>query len=109
MGARRGHTPDGQGMLPPAFGSGPSVESAYGTGFYSTADYLEILRRAKALHIEVIPEIEMPGHARAAIRSMEARYRARMAAGDAAGAARYRLSSRTTAPNTAARSATTTT
>lgn len=91
VGARRGHTPDGQGMLPPAFGSGPSVESAYGSGFYSTADYLEILRRAKALHIEVIPEIEMPGHARAAIRSMEARYRARMAAGDAAGAARYRL------------------
>ena len=91
VGARRGHTSDGHEMLPPAFGSGPSAEAGYGSGFYSTADYLEILRRAQALHIEVIPEIEMPGHARAAIRAMEARYRARTAAGDAAGAVRYRL------------------
>lgn len=72
VGARRGHSADGTDMLPPAFGSGPNVDSAYGTGFYTSADYLEILRRAKALHIDVIPEIEMPGHARAAIRAMEA-------------------------------------
>lgn len=91
VGARRGHSADGLEMLPPAFGSGPDAGSAYGSGFYSTADYVEILRYARARHIEVVPEIEMPGHARAALRAMEARHRARMAAGDPAGAARYRL------------------
>lgn len=91
VGARRGHTADGGDMLPPAFGSGPDPDGAYGSGFYSTADYLDILRYARARHIEVVPEIEMPGHARAAIRSMEARYRGRLAASDAAGAARFRL------------------
>ena len=34
------------------------------------------MRYATARHIEVIPEIEMPGHARAAIKAMEARFRA---------------------------------
>jgi len=91
VGARRGHTADGLEMLPPAFGSGPDAGGAYGSGFYSTADYLEILRYARARHIEVVPEIEMPGHARAALRAMEARYRARLAAGDPVGAARHRL------------------
>src|SRR6266542_5720021 len=42
-------------------------------GFFSRADYIEIVRYAAARHIEVIPEIEMPGHARAAIKAMEAR------------------------------------
>src|SRR6266480_4352658 len=47
-----------------------------GSGFFSHADYVEIVRYATARHIEVIPEIEMPGHARAAIKAMEARFRA---------------------------------
>ena len=42
-----------------------------GSGFYSEAEYVEILRYAAARHIEVIPELEMPGHARAAIKAME--------------------------------------
>ncbi|HEV8398746.1 MAG TPA: family 20 glycosylhydrolase, partial [Gemmatimonadales bacterium] len=57
--------------LPPAFGSGPAVDRPFGSGFYSRADYIEILRYAAARHIEVIPEIEMPGHARAAIKAMQ--------------------------------------
>ena len=73
--------------LPPAFGSGRRRRpNPYGSGFYSRADYAEILRYAAARHIEVIPEIEMPGHARAAIKAMEARARALRAKGDAAGA-----------------------
>src|SRR5881628_3102806 len=71
VGARRGHTLDSGTHLPPAFGSGPDVDRPWGSGFYSRADYVEILRYAAARHIEVIPEIEMPGHARAAIKSME--------------------------------------
>jgi hexosaminidase len=73
VGARRGHTLDSRQFLQPAFGSGPLVGRPYGSGFYSRADYIEIVRYAAARHIEVIPEIEMPGHARAAIKSMEAR------------------------------------
>jgi hexosaminidase len=75
VGARRGHTLDSQQFLPPAFGSGPAVDRPWGSGFFSRADYIEILRYAAARHIEVIPELEMPGHARAAIKAMEARAR----------------------------------
>ncbi len=74
VGARRGHTLEGNEFLPPAYGSGPDVNDAFGSGFYSAADYIDILRYAAALHIEVIPEIEMPGHARAAVKAMESRF-----------------------------------
>ena len=92
VGARRGHTLDSAGFLPAAYGSGPDVERPFGSGFYSRADYIEIVKHAAARHIEVIPEIEMPGHARAAIKAMEARSRRLSAAGDAAAAAQYLLS-----------------
>ena len=78
VGARRGHTLDSGTHLPPAFGSGPDVDRPWGSGFYSRGDYVEILRYAAARHIEVIPEIEMPGHARAAIKSMEANQQYRL-------------------------------
>lgn len=74
VGARRGHTLAGHEFLQPAYGSGPDVNDAFGSGFYTAADYIEILKYAASLHIEVIPEIEMPGHARAAVKSMESRY-----------------------------------
>lgn len=92
VGARRGHTLDSSRFLPPAWGSGPDVNGRWGSGFYSRAEYVEILRYAAARHIEVIPELEMPGHARAAIKSMQARYRARLQAGDADGAREFLLS-----------------
>jgi hexosaminidase len=92
VGARRGHTLDSSRLLPPAWGSGPEVDRPWGSGFYTRADYAEILRHAAARHIEVIPELEMPGHARAAIKAMEARFRERSGAGDAEGARRYLLS-----------------
>jgi hexosaminidase len=92
VGARRGHTLDSSRFLPPAYGSGPDVDRPYGSGFFSRADYAEILMYAAARHIEVIPELEMPGHARAAIKAMEARFRALSAAGDAEGARRFLLS-----------------
>jgi hexosaminidase len=92
VGARRGHTLDSANFLPPAYGSGPDAGRPYGSGFFSTGDYIEILKYAAARHIEVVPEIEMPGHARAAIKAMEARFRRLSAAGDAAGAGMYLLS-----------------
>ncbi len=92
VGARRGHTLDSAAWLPPAYGSGPDIDRPFGSGFLSKADYIEIVRFANARHIEIIPEIEMPGHARAAITSMDARSRKLSAAGDANGAQQYLLS-----------------
>jgi hexosaminidase len=81
IGAVRGHSAKAGVRLQPAYGSGPDPKDASGSGYFSRADYIEILRHAQALHIEVIPEIEMPGHARAAVQAMEARYRRMQAAG----------------------------
>lgn len=85
VGGRRGFTPEDAPleMLTPTLDSGPTpyAPGTYGSGFYTRADFIEILRHAHALHIEVIPEIEGPGHARAAIQSMLARYRHLTAAG----------------------------
>ena len=92
VGARRGHTVDSATCLPPAYGSGPEVDRPFGSGYFSRNDYIEILRYAAARHIEVIPEIEMPGHARAAIKAMDARARRLAAAGDAEAARRHLLS-----------------
>lgn len=75
FGARRGHTLAATGHLQPAHGSGPDLDDAYGSGFYSSADYIEIVKYAAARQIDVIPEIEMPGHARAAVKAMESRFR----------------------------------
>ena len=74
IGARRGVAMDGSACLPPSFGSGADVAHSAGTGFYSAEDFIEILRHAQALHIEVIPEFNLPGHARAAIVAMRARH-----------------------------------
>jgi hexosaminidase len=54
-------------------GTGP-FKSGNGNGYYSTADFIEILKYAAVRHIEIIPEIDMPGHARAAVKAMQARY-----------------------------------
>lgn len=91
VGARRGHTPDSREFLPPAYGSGPTAGEGPGSGHYTRADYVEILRYAAARHIEVIPEIEMPGHARAAVKAMASRSAQRRAAG-LVGADEYLLS-----------------
>ncbi|MCC5825102.1 family 20 glycosylhydrolase [Alkalimonas sp.] len=72
-------------------GTGPH-SSGSGNGYYSRDDFIQLLRHAKAHHIEVIPEIDMPGHARAAIKAMEARYQRLQAAGQAEEARRYLLS-----------------
>ena len=72
-------------------GTGPFI-SGSGNGFYSTEDFIEILRFAADRHIEVIPEIDMPGHARAAIVAMKARYQRLMAAKQPEAARQYLLS-----------------
>ena len=108
IGAVRGHSDKPGERLQPAYGSGPDPKDAHGSGYYTRADYIEILRYAAARHIDVIPEIEMPGHARAAVQAMEARYHRLKAAGSK-DAAKYLLNDLATARSTNRRSCTTTT
>jgi hexosaminidase len=91
IGSKRGRATDGQ-SLPPSFGSGAAIDSSAGTGYYDAADFIAILRYAHARHIEVIPEFNMPGHARAAVLAMRARHDRLLAQGDIEGAQRYLLS-----------------
>jgi hexosaminidase len=90
IGSKRGAVCDG--TLPPSFGSGADVGASSGTGYYDAADFIDILRYAHARHIEVIPEFNMPGHARAAVLAMRARHDRLRAQGDIDGAERYLLS-----------------
>lgn len=90
IGSRRCHDPSEQHCLLPQLGAGQDGAGPV-NGYLTRADYIEIVRAADARHIEVIPSIDMPGHSRAAIRAMEARYDRLSRAGDAAGAAQYRL------------------
>jgi hexosaminidase len=91
VGSQRGHTLDSKNFLPASHGSGPDVGKLAGSGYYTHADYLEILRYATARHIMVVPEIECPGHARAAIKSMNDRYTRLMAEGKPDEAKKYLL------------------
>lgn len=90
IGSKRGVA--GDHTLPPSFGSGADVGTSSGTGYYDADDFIDILRYAHARHIEVIPEFNMPGHARAAVLAMRARHDRLRAQGDVEGAERYLLS-----------------
>lgn len=91
VGARRGVAGDGTPCLPPSFGSGAAPGVSAGSGHYSAEDFIAILRYAHARHIEVIPEFNLPGHARAAIAAMRVRWERLRAAGDTEAAERFLL------------------
>lgn len=93
-GSVRGHTLTSKRHLPPSYGSGPDTHVLPGSGHYSRSDFISILRYAAARHISVIPEIETPGHARAAIKAMDIRYEKYAALGQKDEAERYLLSDR---------------
>ncbi len=93
IGGFRGHTDDSKDHLIPAYGSGPfpDPEKSHGSGYLTRDSFIEILLFARDHHVEVIPEINFPGHARAAIHAMEARYDSLMEAGLEQEAWEYRL------------------
>ncbi len=90
IGSKRCHDPTESRCLLPQLGSGPFGNTGV-DGFYSVADYQEILATAAANQIQVIPSFDMPGHSRSAVKSMEARYRKYVAAGDDTKATQYLL------------------
>ncbi|MGY3927864.1 beta-N-acetylhexosaminidase [Aeromonas simiae] len=90
VGSKRCHDLSETQCLLPQLGSGPTSDNM-GTGFYSKADYIELVRYAKARGVTVIPEINMPAHARAAVVSMEARYKRLLAEGKEDEALKFRL------------------
>lgn len=73
VGAKRCFDPSEQQCLMPQLGAGTNPNNI-NNGYYSVEDYKELLKAASARHIQVIPSLDMPGHSRAAIKSMEARY-----------------------------------
>ena len=93
VGGQRQHTSKDSPALHQSYGSGPNAyeDNTFGSGFYSREDFIEILQYAAKRHIKVIPTINFPGHARAAIKSMEARYEYFIAKGDKDLANEYRL------------------
>lgn len=91
IGSKRGHTTDSKEFLPASYGAGPEPGHNPGSGYYSKADFIEILIYANNRHIQVIPEIESPGHSRAAIKAMDARYDKFMKQGNKEEAERYLL------------------
>lgn len=74
IGSQRCHDLKDETCLISQLGSGPD-NSTSGSGFYTRDEYIDIIKYADSHHIEVIPEIDTPGHARAAVKSMEARYK----------------------------------
>ncbi|QIR15188.1 family 20 glycosylhydrolase [Shewanella aestuarii] len=90
VGSKRCHDLAENSCLLPQLGSGPFADSKV-NGYYSKADYIEIIKFADARQIQVIPSMDMPGHSRAAIKSMDVRYRSLMAKGEVEAANEYLL------------------
>ena len=94
VGGQRGHVAGIKAAaLHPSYGSGPvpNEKGKHGSGYYTRNDFIEILKYAAERHITVIPELNFPGHARAAIKAMEARYEKLMNEGKKDEAEEYRL------------------
>lgn len=90
VGAFRCHDLTEQHCLLSQLGVGPD-RTSLANGYYSIEEYKEILAYAKARHIQVIPSMDMPGHSRAAIKSMAVRFNNLMQKGQVEQAKKYLL------------------
>ena len=75
--ARRGATLDENGYLAQIFdGNGnPDDLKQSANGYFTRAEFIDLLKYARSRGVRIIPEIETPGHARAAIVAMKNRAR----------------------------------
>lgn len=83
-GARRGYTTDERDFLAQIYDGDGNPDNQVKNGYITRSEMIDLLRHCRKLGIDIIPEIESPGHARAAVKAMEKRFRD---TGDAA----YRL------------------
>ena len=90
IGAKRCFDVTEENCLISQLGAGVDENSSV-SGYYSVSDYHEILQAATARHIQVIPSLDMPGHSRASIKAMTARYKKYMALEDEAKAKQFLL------------------
>ncbi len=75
VGSRRGYPADTYECLPTAYDNHYCPDGATtGNGYVTRGQFIDLIRYAAARHIELIPEIELPGHSKAAITAMIARY-----------------------------------
>ena len=71
VGGRRGYTTDEKNCLLPMYCGGWDPDaSTTANGYITREKYIELLKYAGERHIRVIPEIDMPGHMRAAKKAM---------------------------------------
>jgi hexosaminidase len=92
VGSRKGLTNDEKEFLIQTYaGNGnPNDTTTSANGYISRAQFIDIIKYAASHGVEIIPEIESPGHARAAIVSLKARYN-KLIATNPAEANRYRV------------------
>jgi len=64
--------PSEAGGLLPQLGSGP-FSNTEGNGFFTRNEFIQLLQYANDRFVRVVPEIDMPAHARAAVVAMRAR------------------------------------
>lgn len=76
IGAKRGYTTDSRDFLPDIFaGTGdPNNNLPTANGYFTRQEFIDFIKYCDSLGISVIPEVESPGHARAAIKAIESRY-----------------------------------
>lgn len=73
--SKRGHTTDESTSLYPGYdGNFDANAKTTGNGYYTRTQFIELLQYAADRHVTIIPEVESPGHSRAAIVAMKARY-----------------------------------
>ena len=71
IGSKRGYTTDESECLLPMYCGGWDAEApTTANGYITREKYIELLKYAGERHIRVIPEIDMPGHMRAAKKAM---------------------------------------
>lgn len=71
IGSKRGYTTDESDCLLPMYCGGWDAEApTTANGYITREKYIELLKYANERHIRVIPEIDMPGHMRAAKKAM---------------------------------------
>lgn len=76
VGSRRGYTLDEKDFLAQIYsGNGdPNTTKGTANGHITRQEFIDFLRYCNERGIHVIPEVDTPGHSRAAVKSMEARY-----------------------------------